>query len=152
MANDNTPGAIATFIPIPAIAELNRKGEHWTKAKERHDLQKRRTWIALRCLELDEQAAIRAISHPVVVLTVVSLKKLDDDNLVGAVKYYRDEVARFLDIDDGDERIQFVVKQKRPGKGEIPGVWVEFQGLISHIEAMIAELRARLAKLKGDAA
>lgn len=55
-----------------------------------------------------------------VLLTRWSPRKLDDDNLAGALKAVRDEVAAWLGLDDGDERIvwrYFQEKNKTPSVG-----------------------------------
>lgn len=109
------------------------------------------TWAALRALELDEQHMVRSMERLVVVFTVHTLKKMDPgDNLESSVKYYRDEVARFLDIDDGDERVQYIVKWKpamsRGGRWK-PGVRIAFVPLTREIETIQAMLEEQLRRL-----
>jgi hypothetical protein len=41
----------------------------------------------------------------------VAPRRLDDDNAVAAMKGVRDEVARWLRVDDGSARVRFVVQQ-----------------------------------------
>lgn len=49
----------------------------------------------------------------------------DDDNLARALKPYRDGVAEALAIDDGSERLTFVVDQVRDGqRGVTVELWV----------------------------
>lgn len=49
----------------------------------------------------------------VVTLTRVSRGELDDDNLRGALKAVRDEVASWLRIDDRDPRVRWAYAQER---------------------------------------
>lgn len=101
------------FVPVPAVSEANRSGEHWTKKKRRHDTQKEHTFAAIRVRPLAERlwtSTLRAWTVRFVVH--YSGRPMDSDNLAGSVKYYRDEVARFLGVDDGDvDRVQFSVSQ-----------------------------------------
>ena len=43
----------------------------------------------------------------------IAPRRLDDDNAVAAMKGVRDEVARWLGVDDGDASVRFVVEQNR---------------------------------------
>lgn len=45
-------------------------------------------------------------------------RKMDSDNLAGAFKGLRDALADLFDVDDGDERIEWVYDQ-RPGKSGV---------------------------------
>jgi hypothetical protein len=49
----------------------------------------------------------------IVYLVRFAPRGLDDDNAVAAMKAVRDEVAKWLDVDDGDARVRFVVGQER---------------------------------------
>jgi hypothetical protein len=40
-------------------------------------------------------------------------RRLDDDNATAGMKGARDEVARWLDVDDCDPRVRFVVEQEQ---------------------------------------
>jgi hypothetical protein len=44
-------------------------------------------------------------------------RRVDDDNLQGALKAVRDEVAAWLGIDDGDERVQYCYAQQACKRG-----------------------------------
>lgn len=53
-------------------------------------------------------------SLPVVVtLTRVSPRRLDDDNLRGAFKAVRDQVATWLGVDDADPRVRWDYDQRK---------------------------------------
>lgn len=91
-------------IPLPSIANLR---EHWAKRAARAAEQRGVTRIML-C------GSMRRPSLPVeVVLTRVSPRKLDTDNLWAAFKAVRDGVADWLELDDGDERVTWYCKQLR---------------------------------------
>jgi hypothetical protein len=120
------------FVPVPAVSEANRTDEHWTKKKRRHDDQKEHTWAVLRAygkwkLLLEVTPYCRRWR---VHLEVHHWgRAMDTDNLVGSVKWYRDEVARFLGVDDGDtERVQFSVSQTPVGRS-LRGVEITIEEL-----------------------
>lgn len=48
-----------------------------------------------------------------IALIAVMRRKLDDDNVVGALKPIRDLVAASLGVDDGDESVEFEYSQHR---------------------------------------
>lgn len=116
-------------ISLQTISELNSR-EHWSKKHKLHKKQQLLTRFAL------QNHAKRAITLPCrVVLTRLSSRLLDDDNLVGAFKYIRDEVAFFLfpeksyyiqnkgkqvlmkGLADDDKRVTWEYEQKK-NKGE----------------------------------
>jgi hypothetical protein len=72
------------------------------------------------------RAALDGVSPPKlpVVVRVIRVggKKLDSDNAVRAVKACRDEVARWLQVDDADPRVKWVVRQQ---PGWVQGVIID---------------------------
>lgn len=50
---------------------------------------------------------------------------LDSDNLSGAFKGVRDEVAAFLGVDDRSERLHWIYTQSKQPKGTLPVVTIE---------------------------
>ena len=50
---------------------------------------------------------------------------LDSDNLSGAFKGVRDEVASFLGVDDRSERLHWIYTQSKQPKGTLPTVVIE---------------------------
>ena len=52
-----------------------------------------------------------------VTITRIGPRKLDDDNLSGACKYVRDEIARMVGVDDGSDRYTWVYKQRTGAYG-----------------------------------
>jgi hypothetical protein len=83
--------------------------EHWAKRASRAKAHRLQAWAELRALK-----STGIIVGPVAVtLTRIAPRKLDDDNLRGAMKHIRDGVADWLEIDDGDDRIQWLYGQEK---------------------------------------
>jgi hypothetical protein len=55
----------------------------------------------------------------VVVLTRCSPRLLDDDNLAGALKSYRDGVADALGVNDRDARVSWLVDQAKSSEAGV---------------------------------
>ncbi len=92
-------------LPLRLVSSLNQR-EHWA-AKARRAKQERETAAWLLAVHL-------APSLPcVVLLTRIAPRSLDDDNLRGAFKAVRDEVARWLGVDDADPRVRWAYAQTR---------------------------------------
>ncbi len=73
-------------------------------------------------------AGVRRLSpteRAAVLLERISRGKLDDDNLRGALKAVRDEVAAQLGVDDGDARVLYEYAQS---KGHSPLVRIVIKG------------------------
>jgi hypothetical protein len=80
------------------VSEMNAR-EHWHIRHRRKQDQQEAVAIAM-------YSALRGrkIQLPCVVkLTRIGPKKLDSDNLAGALKFCQDQIARQLGVDDGDE-------------------------------------------------
>lgn len=107
-------------LPIVTVSEANRRG-HWRQHHRRHASQRGVTAMSL-------QANLgRPPPPPVrVVLTRISPRALDSDNLHGALKHVRDGVADWLGVDDGDERVTWAVQQRR-GAPKQRGVRIEIE-------------------------
>jgi hypothetical protein len=67
---------------------------------------------------VDERGARVTLMRPIARIA------LDSDNLSGAFKGVRDEVASFLGVDDRSERLHWVYTQEK-GKGLLPTVTIE---------------------------
>lgn len=125
-------------VPVKTVSELNRH-EHWRIRAKRAKLQHAAVGIAL----IAEGFVRNIVDSPTngaaamlrslrvkrylplhVHLIRLSARKLDTDNLAGALKHCRDAVAKFLGVDDGNEAaVSWSVGQERQ-KGF--GVRVEF--------------------------
>lgn len=62
---------------------------------------------------LSPQAEVQSRLEILVRMCSHRRRLLDDDNLVGAFKPLRDEIARTVGIDDGDARIKFECYQRK---------------------------------------
>ena len=93
---------------LPSAANLR---EHWA-AKHRRVKQERVTvgWLL--------RARPRPTLPVTVTLTRIAPRAFDDDNLRGAFKGIRDEVARWLGVDDADPRVTWAYEQRRSGVRE----------------------------------
>lgn len=99
------------MAPIKTVSEANGR-EHWAVKNAR---------------KLNQQTAVmvwmgnalkgRQIALPCVVkITRIGPRKLDSDNLLSSMKGIRDEIARILKVDDGDEsKVRFDYDQMPVG-------------------------------------
>jgi hypothetical protein len=94
-------------IPIQAVSVANLR-EHWAQRAKRAKEHRQAAHWAMK------QAA-RPTLPCVITLTRVGQRRLDTDNLASALKACRDGVADWLEIDDGDARIEWRYAQ-RTGK------------------------------------
>lgn len=130
---------MVTIPGLRTVSESNMR-EHWSVKAKRVRLQ--REFVAVALASIDDAATkqLRASPRVVVQFTRVGGKKLDSDNLVGAFKACRDQVAKWLGKDDA------------PGSGivwepplQIPGdsvaVWITLAG--AEGRGSVADLKAR---------
>lgn len=96
-------------IPVRTVSESNMR-EHWTKKAKRAAAQRGAVLLSLRC---SWGRATPFDNETTVTLTRVAPRKLDDDNLRGALKSSRDAVAEWLGIDDRDPRCEWLYDQSR---------------------------------------
>ena len=95
--------AVTVYVPVRTVSEANTH-DHWRKRHARAKAQ--RGAIALKFTRLPLPAP------PLVVrLERIAGRRLDDDNLRSAFKAIRDEVAKFIGVDDGDERVKWEYDQ-----------------------------------------
>lgn len=108
--------AICTVtVPVKTVSELNRH-EHWRirakRAKAQHHAVIPALLASHRAIIFVGKMAKPGPLH--VHLTRLSARKLDTDNLAGALKHCRDAVAKFLGVDDGNEAaVSWSVGQER---------------------------------------
>ena len=97
---------VAVVIPIRTVSALNVR-EHWRARSQRVRAERRETFYVLKPL------------HPPPSPVVVTMTRLgpsnglDDDNLRGALKGVRDEIAEWFGIDDRDPRVTWEYGQRR---------------------------------------
>lgn len=106
---------ISVTIPIRTVSEANTRG-HWAARASRVKRQRTTTALTLRSC-----ATGRTRLPCVVSLVRVAPRALDDDNLRGALKAVRDELAVWLGLplnrrgqaDDSDPRVRWEYAQER---------------------------------------
>lgn len=97
--------AIEFTVPIQTSSTLNLR-EHWSKKAKRNASQRR---AVAYCVPRE----VKALGPLLIVrLTRKSPRQLDSDNLAGALKAVRDQVAASLRIDDGSQLIRWEYAQE----------------------------------------
>lgn len=91
---------ISITFDVETVSEANQR-EHWSKRNRRHRIQKQATIAALLAKGIRGQDLLRQHGALSVTLTRQGARQLDDDNLRGAFKAIRDQVATWLGCDDG---------------------------------------------------
>lgn len=105
-------------FPLRTVSALNER-EHWGAKARRVKRERRTTGLALLMVRGSPTLKARARGHLagdgrlVVELTRLSRGELDDDNLRGALKSVRDQVAEWLGVDDRDPRVTWAYGQER---------------------------------------
>ena len=104
-------GPLHVVVPLVTVSEANQR-EHWSVRARRVKSQRQVVGWAL-APHSEHLPAIRAGAVIVVDLVRVSPRKLDDDNLRGALKAVRDACAEWIGIDDGSARYEWRYAQRR---------------------------------------
>jgi len=102
------------YLPLRTRSESNLR-EHWASKGRRTKSLRHGTYWGLMAqwgkMDVPEEGmTIR--------LTRIAPRKLDSDNLAGALKAVRDGVADYLAVDDGDPRLRWEYDQRRGKKKE----------------------------------
>ncbi len=117
---------------LPSAANLR---EHWRERHRRIKAQRNAVALAMPVYLLHhERNWVSVLGKLLVTLTRVSPRELDDDNLQGAFKGIRDQVAAQLGLDDRDKRIGWHYAQAKPLKGAPPSVRIEVTMVDAHPE------------------
>ena len=99
---------ISMRLPLRTVSALNIR-EHWSKRAKRN---KEHRSVARNSVAAHFRACgVFSFSACTVRLTRYGKRKLDDDNLRGAMKAIRDGIADALGIDDGDDRVKYEYDQ-----------------------------------------
>lgn len=107
--------SLTVNVPTRTESEMNKR-DHWAVRNRRKKEQQKAVFFAWRKAAFGK----RVPTLPCVVrLTRCGPRTLDGDNLQSAFKFVRDEVAKLLNVDDGDEQIQFVYDQRVDSKYSI---------------------------------
>lgn len=93
---------------------------HWSKT--RRVVAKTRADVAIVL-----SSCIKPELPVVVTMTRCSPGTLDSDGVVGAMKSVRDEIAKWLGVDDADPRIEWRVEQKKCKRTEA-GALIRIEG------------------------
>lgn len=96
--------------------------QHWSKVSKRVKSEKSAAHIATT----DALRGFRVQSATVTLTRRAPGNGLDDDNLSGSMKAFRDGVAAAIGIDDADKRVQYRYAQERVGRSGW-GVRIEIQ-------------------------
>jgi hypothetical protein len=100
--------SLTIHVPTRTVSEMNVRC-HWAVRNKRKQEQQRDVFFAWRKAVFGK----RLPTLPCVVrLTRCGPRLLDGDNLQSACKHVRDEVAKLLNVDDGDAQIQFEYDQR----------------------------------------
>lgn len=103
-------------IPLRIESVANRR-EHWSKRAKRAKAHREGVQWHL--------GTARPRLPVVVTLTRIAPRVLDSDNLASGFKAVRDGIADWLRIDDGDERIGWLYRQRKGAPKEY-AIEVEF--------------------------
>jgi len=98
---------LCVLVPVRIESEANRR-EHWATVAQRKAVHR----TMGRC-SLGEARAQRPALPCTITLTRIGPRDLDDDNLASGFKAFRDGVADWLGIDDGDKRLTWRYAQRR---------------------------------------
>lgn len=96
-------------IPLRTVSALNKR-EHWGARARRVKIERNSVgWMLPKARP----------ATPVRVLMVrIAPRKLDDDNLAGALKGVRDAVAQWLGLDDADPLVTWKCGQEKGKAGQ----------------------------------
>jgi hypothetical protein len=112
---------IKETVPIRILSEANMRLEHWAVRKKRHNQH----WFFIK-QQLRNNEMPKEIDH--IVLTRIAPRLLDADNLPGALKWYIDCIADWINpgLPPGhaDRNMKFECKQEK-GKPKQYGLRIE---------------------------
>lgn len=95
------------IVPVKTPSVLNLR-EHWGRKAARAKAHREAAWASC------QYANPRRPALPVVVRLVrISPRKLDGDNLQGALKAVRDGIADWLGVDDGHDAVTWEYGQEQ---------------------------------------
>jgi hypothetical protein len=110
---------VTLTIPMRLPSAANLREHHMARHRR---VQQQRQWVAAYLGGKPKPAL------PVVVTLVrIAPRALDGDNLQSAFKAPRDEIARWLGVDDADPRVTWEYWQRRGGVG-VYAVTVQLEG------------------------
>lgn len=95
-------------VPMKAPSTPNLR-EHWSARDKRNASQKAAVFRQVPVLELPPAYEVRLVR--------IGVRRLDSDNLAGALKGVRDAVARRLRVDDGSTLVLWSYSQETDARG-----------------------------------
>lgn len=99
--------SVRVTLAIRTISENNAR-EHWASRAKRRNGQRQVVHLVLPM----HLRKCRPTGPYVITLTRIAPRRLDSDNLQGALKAVRDQVAAELGINDGDEAHEWRYSQR----------------------------------------
>jgi hypothetical protein len=113
------PDWLVRFVaPLQTWSLTNQRDAHWRDRHRRAKDERAMTRLVINALGLGTPNLQPPFAAFAVTLTRLGGQKLDDDNLRGALKSVRDEVADWLRVCDGDEAAAAWSYDQKPG-----GLW-----------------------------
>ena len=100
------------MVPVKATFTLNSR-EHWAQRARKRKAERTAVQLAWFATVRIHHAWEVIGAACVITLTRIGPRKLDGDNVQGALKAIRDEVAAQLGVDDGDDRLTWHYAQER---------------------------------------
>ena len=120
---------LALSMRLPSVANLR---DHWATKARRTKAQRLSVALAMlsnRWALFEHREALKAGAKRRVTFIRVAPRPLDDDNLAGAFKGCRDEVAKQLGTTDGPSGpISWRYEQRKPLPGGTPGIMILIGG------------------------
>ncbi len=115
--------SISLRIPIATVSEANQR-EHWAAKARRVKNQRGAVRVYLK-------PKLTGLRLPLVVKLVrLAPRRLDDDNLRGAFKAVRDEIAALLGVNDGGDLVKWEYEQRKDPKALAPAILIEIEELL----------------------
>ncbi len=113
---------ITIDVPIKTSSKLNAR-THWTAKAKEAKRERAAVTLVLCCLDAPPLPVTVTMTR---LFDGVEQRELDDDNCAGALKCARDAVAAWLDIDDRDPAVTWVVRQAKTPPGTI-GIRIQIE-------------------------
>lgn len=120
---------LTTTIDVQLGRGQNMREQHFARAK-RVKAERSETNVSLE-LHPSRNSFVSVLAYFADLGARITLHRpwarvpLDSDNLSGAFKGVRDEIASFLGVDDKSERLHWIYTQSKQPKGTLPTVTIE---------------------------
>lgn len=127
LAREHIPGDVLAEVRIPGFLPritLNTREHHFARAKR---VKAQHNAVGMAMLAGAPKLRNKGAKVGRVVITQHTVRLLDSDNCVGALKGVRDAVAKWLGIDDGARGISWVTGQEKATRAGV--------GVVIRIEA-----------------